>query len=141
MQHLKLFLDEFSSLVPFLTFWQAMIITQGVALDYFKRSDYFSLKKTLLLNFYFSIPAMMTIVLGYSIIVVKPMLHIQMLMVLAILSVFNSILLYRFKIYLYGKFDCFPKQPKLVTFISVGLILLPGIIYLFIALMIGGERS
>ena len=137
MQNLKLLDNEIFGVFPFLIFWQGLIICQGLSLDYVKRSDYFSWKKSLLINFYFSIAAIITIAIGYSIIMLRPLLHFEMLIVLVILTVFSSILLYRFKIYLYDKLDSFPKQPKLVTCFSVGLILLPGIVYLFIAFMIG----
>lgn len=141
MQYLKLFLDEFMGLLPFLILWQGLIIGLNQVLDYLKRNPSFSWKKGLLLNFIFSIICMLAISLCYFILVVKPLLHSETRTSFLVLSVLSSIFLYQVKRYLYSKFDSLPRQPKLVSSLSVGVILLPGIIYLIIALMIGEGRG
>jgi hypothetical protein len=99
MENLKLYFVELLGLFPFLVCWQGLIVGFNLALDFSQQGQHFSWKKNYLINFFFSLAAMLTIVLGYYVVAWSPLFPKESVLAVAVLAIISSASLYRFKVF------------------------------------------
>lgn len=80
---------------------------------------------------------MLTIILDYYVVAWSPLFPKESVLAVAVLVIICSASLYRFQVFLYSAFDFWPRRARLVSGLSVFIIFLPAILYLFIAFIIG----